>query len=49
MYITITALTNDRAQLIVKKATFEHDERMAEIVMGAWEAEGFKVLKHEEN
>lgn len=49
MEITITALTNDRAQLIVKKATFQNDERMAGIVMDAWEAEGFKVLKHEEN
>ena len=49
MNITITALTNDRAQLIVKKATFQNDERMADIVMGAWQLEGFKVLKHEEN
>lgn len=49
MTITITALTNDRAQLIVKKAVFHNDERMADIVLGAWEAEGFKVLKHEEN
>lgn len=49
MTITITALTNDRAQLIVKKATFQNDERMADIVMGAWEAEGFKILKHEED
>lgn len=48
MTITITALTNDRAQLIVKKATFHGDERMADIVLGAWEAEGFKVTKREE-
>lgn len=49
MTITITALTNDRAKLIVKKACFQNDERMADIVMGAWESEGFYVLKHEED
>ena len=48
MTITITALTNDRAQLIVKKACFQNDERMADVVLGIWEQEGYKVIKHEE-
>ena len=48
MTITITALTNDDAQLIVKKATFNNDERTADVVLCVWESEGFKVLKHEE-
>ena len=49
MTITITALTNDRARLIAKQATFLNDERMADIVLGAWEAEGFKVLKRSDD
>ncbi|MDO5633190.1 MAG: hypothetical protein Q4G22_15355 [Paracoccus sp. (in: a-proteobacteria)] len=49
MTITLTALTNDRARLIVKTARFENDERMADIVLGHWEAEGFTVLKREED
>ena len=48
MTITITALTNDRARLIEKKATFQNDERMADVTLGIWEKEGFIVIKAEE-
>ena len=48
MTIYLTALTNDRARLIAKEARFSNDERMADIVMGAWEAQGFIVVKREE-
>lgn len=47
MTFKITALTNNRARLIAKSATFFNDERMADIVLGAWEAEGFIVIKEE--
>jgi len=49
MTITITALTNDRARLIVKRAQFDHCIKTADMVQAAWEAEGYIVLRSEED
>lgn len=45
MTINLYALTNDKARLCVKTAQFRNDKRMADIVLGAWEQEGFVVNK----
>lgn len=43
MTYNIYALTNDKAQLLVKKATVSYDDNMAHIIIEQWESEGHLV------
>ena len=49
MTVYLTALTNDRAALIVKRATIENDPACAEAIRDAWEAEGYAVTTRTED
>ena len=44
----ITALTNDKAKLIVKKAEFTNDEASADMIADLWAAQGFFVIRSSE-
>ena len=44
MTITITALTNDKARLIVKKAVISNSKPDAEAIADIWESEGYVVI-----
>lgn len=48
MTITIYAFTNDRARLLVKKATFMGDTIAPEAVADIWEGEGHIVTREVE-
>jgi hypothetical protein len=43
----VTALTNDRARLIVKEMRVS-DEMTADVVAGMWAAEGWIVVRRQE-
>jgi hypothetical protein len=43
----VTALTNDRARLIVKEMRVT-DEMTAEVVAGMWAAEGYVIVRRQE-
>jgi hypothetical protein len=43
----VTALTNDRARLIVKEMRVS-DKMTAEVVAGMWAAEGYIIFRREE-
>jgi hypothetical protein len=45
----ITALTDDKARLIVKEARVSHDKAMADLIAKAWADQGFIVVRREEN
>lgn len=45
---TVIALSNDRAELIMKKAVFTHARREALTLAKEWERAGFKVTTVEE-
>ena len=49
MTSTITALTNDKARLIVKKAVISSSQSDAEIIAEIWESEGYIVTVHHED
>lgn len=49
MTIFLTALTNDKARLIVKEARISHDPLLVTRIIQMWEAEGFIVVQREEN
>lgn len=49
MSITVYAFTDDRAELLVKKATFWNDAIAAEAVADVWKAEGYVVSQEEES
>lgn len=49
MTITITALTNDRARLIARQATFMGDEMTADMVADLWEDQGYIVTRSVED
>jgi hypothetical protein len=45
----ITALTDDRARLIVKEARVSHDKAMADLIAKTWAEQGYVVVRREEN
>lgn len=40
----LTALTNDKARLIVKEARVSHDRALCATIVQMWEAEGYVVV-----
>jgi len=46
--IFITALTNDRARLIVKEACISNDREAAKLLRDLWQAQGFAVIERTE-
>ena len=49
MTYNIYALTNDKAQLLVKKASVSYDANMAHIIIEQWESEGYFVCYDKES
>jgi len=44
----LTALTNDRAQVIVKEARITNDREAAKLLRDLWQAQGFPVIERAE-
>ncbi len=44
----VTALTNNKARLIVKKAQFTNDVDSADMIADLWADQGFSVIRSEE-
>lgn len=44
----ITAITNNSARLIVKKAEFTNDADSADLIAKLWEQQGYVIIRKEE-
>lgn len=44
----LTALTNDRARLVVKEARIINDRESAKLLRDLWQAQGFAVVERTE-
>ena len=44
----LTAVTNDRARLVVKEARITNDREAAKLLRDLWQAQGFAVIERAE-